>query len=186
MILPDGERFEPKAVPEKGGDPEPVRRIGGIAPGPFGDFDVLDASSERVLRYGPDLSFRSVVARFESKPSAIARWEGTLFVLLASRREIAVIPPGKSTAIGLLSLRGPGWELRSPTALALDALGRIYVLDDSARSVTVLDRAGARVALLASEKGASWEFRSPTALAVDGAGRIYVADKRLGRVLRFR
>lgn len=186
MVIPGGKRFEPRSPSEKGAEPEPLKRIGGIASGPFGEIDLIDSSGNRLLRYGPDLGLPRILARFEARPTALVRWQGSLLVLLASRREIVVVPVTSAPAQSTIPLRGPGWEIDSPEAIATDALGRIYVLDGSARSVTVLDGRGGRVALLAPTKGSAWEFRSPTALAVDGSGRIYVADKRLGRILRFR
>jgi hypothetical protein len=113
-----------------------------------------------------------------------------------SRREVVVVSPeragappsappeGKGTQRILLS--GPEWEIASPEAIDVDALGRLHVLDSSSKTVTVFDRRGVRVARLAPPRGSAWEMRSPTALAVDAAGRILVADKRFGRVLRFR
>jgi hypothetical protein len=172
----------------------------GLVVGPLGEMDLIDGSRSRLLRYGPDLGFRGVVASFEARPTALACGEdGFLYVLIGSRRQILGIPwrsPGKgagasgeaeaAAGTSLLTLKGPAWELTSPEAIALDDLGRIYVLDGSARSVTVLDATGRRVAQIAPGGEEPGEFRSPTALAVDGAGYVYVADRRSGRVLRFR
>lgn len=186
VVFPDGRRFEPLGSADEEEEAEPLKRIAGLAPGPLGAIDVLDAGGNRVLRYGRDGALKRVVATLEARPAALASWAGTLLVLVPTRREIVIVPPGGSPAIRSIPLRGAGWSVESPVAITTDSLGRIYVLDDSLGTVHVLDREGKRVASIAPAKGSPGEFRSPTALAVDGAGMVYVADKRQARVLRFR
>ena len=200
---PDGARVEPRG-PAKNGEPgQAVKRIAAIAPGLMGTIDVLDASGEQVLRYGPGFVLRGVVP-LPARPISAARAEdGTLDVLLASRpRQVLEIRAGAPVAPGwplrgseelargwettTIALKGEDWELGSPVAIARDALGRIYVLDDDARSVTLLDRRGRRAATYAADQESGSGIRSPASLAVDGSGRVYVADRKLGRVVRFR
>src|SRR5262249_47719987 len=75
---PDGARIEPRG-PAKNGEPgQAVKRIAAIAPGLMGTVDVLDASGEQVLRYGPEFVLRGIVP-LPARPIAAARAEdGTL------------------------------------------------------------------------------------------------------------
>jgi TolA-binding protein len=200
---PDGVRVEPRGAAGKGEPPQPLKRIVAVAPGLMGTVDVIDASSEQVLRYGPGFVLRGIVP-LPARPLAAARDEdGTLDVLVASRpRQVLEIPAGPPVAAGwpvrggpgpalgwtvsTISLKGPDWELDSPVAVARDDLGRVHVLDDRARSITIFDRLGRRVTTIALPRLGEEELRSPSSLAVDGSGRIYVADRKLGRVVRLR
>jgi len=199
---PDGARVEPRGIARKGETAPALKRIAAVAPGPLGTVDVVDASGEQVLRYGPGFVLRGVVP-LPARPLAAARGDdGTLDVLLASRpRKVIEIHPGSPGAAGWPlkggAEPGQGWETSTiplegaagagaPIAIARDALGRLYVLDEDARSVTLLDRAGRRVATFAAPKDSAMELRAPVSLAVDGAGRVYVGDKKLGRVVRYR
>ncbi len=196
ITAPGGQRFEPRGPAGPDGEGAPLRKIRGLSPGPLGELDVLDGAGSRLLRYGPGFELRGEVASFDARPEAIARSiDGTLHVLLPSRRQVVVIAPPRSWSRAVtpgsfrastieLGVTGPG--LTEPVAIALDGLGRLYVLDAASRSVAVLDEAGLLVERAAPARGSEGELRSPEALAVDGEGRVYVADRRQGRVLRFR
>jgi hypothetical protein len=199
---PDGVRLEPRTPAREGAPAEALKRIGAVAPGAMGMLNVLDTSAHRVLRYGPGLVPRDELA-FPGRPTAIVcDADGTCYVLLETLKEVRVLQPGENghsapsgqepreSVRGLrkpsLELKGEGWEIRSPVAIAVDALGRVYVLDDEARSVTVLDADGHRVATIAPAKGSAGELRAPVAVAVDGEGRVYVADRKQKRIVRYR
>ena len=196
ITVPDGERFVP-TVPstEKGAAPEALRKIRGVAVGRMGEIFVLDGSGARLLHYGRDRTFKGEVASFEGKPAALAlSQDGTLYVLLPSRGEIASVgsqptgaPRGERGGrhVRILPLAGEGWEIKDAVAVSIDSLGRLYVLDAGAESLSILDREGRRVALIAPDRDSPEALRSPTAIGVDGAGRIYVAVERGRRVLRF-
>lgn len=200
---PDGARVEPLAPAKNAKEPERMKRIVAVAPGPMGTVDVIDGGALQVLRYGPGFVLRGIVA-LPSRPLAAARSEdGTLDVLLASRpRQVIRITAGPPAAAGwpargpaepaptgwatsTITLAGPDGEMGSPVAIARDPLGHLYVLDDETRSVTVFGRDGRCIATIAPPRGSPGELRSPTALAVDGSGFLYIADRKLGRVVRF-
>jgi DNA-binding beta-propeller fold protein YncE len=153
----------------------------------MGEIYALDAGTSTLLAFGPEGRFRSVLAKFESRPRALAAWHGTLFVLLPEPGEISVIHPSKGAGGATsIPLRGPGWEIRDAAGMALDTLGSLYILDDKAGSVTVLDRTGQRVASIVPARGEPGDLRSATALAVDASGVVYVAGRREPGVSRFR
>ena len=198
IFLADGRRFDPSGPAEAGEAAPPVRRIGGVSFGPDGEIDVLDTGGRRVLRYGRNLSLRGEIARFEDRPTAMVRGGGVLYVLLRSKQQVVALTLGSGSGRGVpgerragaaqqvIDLKGAGWEIDSPDAIAADALGRLYVLDGSARSVSIFGRSGIRVAVVAPEKGSLGTMRSPEGIAVDAEGRLYVADTGSGRVLRYR
>lgn len=190
LLTRDGQRLEligPPARTDASG--EPLRKITAVAFGPFGEIDVADGGETRVLRYGPDRALKGVAAVLEGRPTALVRTDdGTDYVLVASRREVHVIPPAGAppSRRAVLPLKGPGWELGSPAGLSVDPLGRIYVLDASSKSIAILDEQGRRVASIAPARGTPAELKSPTAIAVDAAGYVYVADRKPARIVRFK
>jgi NHL repeat/Glucodextranase, domain B len=72
-----------------------------------------------------------------------------------------------------------------PSALAVDATGRLFVLERGADRVRVFDRAGVETTQFGSSGSAPGQFARPTGLSLDGAGNVYVADTENHRVQKF-
>jgi sugar lactone lactonase YvrE len=91
----------------------------------------------------------------------------------------AANPSGTVNATPLATITGAGTGLSGPTAIALDASGKIYVAN-SGNAVTVYaaNPSGTlNEAPLATITGVDTQIASPYGIAVDAAGTIYLANE---------
>lgn len=156
---------------------------------------VADAGSGRLLRRNPD--GRTTAWASAARDVAVLA-DGTVLLAednLVKKFEFGVpntIFAGNPAAIGDNG-EARSAVLRSPAALARDALGNVYIAERAAHRIravttsgTIVTVAGMGVAGFAGDGGAATraQFDSPAGLAVDAAGNIYVADQRNHRIRR--
>ena len=73
----------------------------------------------------------------------------------------------------------------SPTAVALDSLGRVYVSDEYLHRITVFDQSGAFVSNWGKPGTSTGELNGPAGLAFDREDNLYVSDHKNSRVQKF-
>jgi len=170
-----------------------------LAVAPDGSVLVSDRQNGVVRRLGPTGAFRGalgvaagVAASAEGAfrdPSGVAvDARGDVYVADTGADRVWKLSPGgrrlavwgAAPAAGV-SPAGPV-GLREPTAVAVDAAGRVYVADSGHDRVVVLDRRGRQLAAWGGEGGAPGQFSYPDGIAVDARGRVFVADAGNDRI----
>ena len=115
-----------------------------LAPGPAGTIHVLDAGSRdapaALLTFAPDGSLENTFRSTWQRPAALdVDPFGNRYVLEQRTNKILVYDPSGN----LLSSLGPvlpgGVELRSPTDLAVDGMGRIFIAEGRLGTVLAIE-----------------------------------------------
>ena len=83
------------------------------------------------------------------------------------------------------SLGYGGGQFISPTALAVDSLGRVHVADEYTHRIVIFEPDGAFVADWGVHGAAPGELDGPSGLTFDGDDNLYVADHRNQRIQIF-
>ncbi len=73
----------------------------------------------------------------------------------------------------------------SPTALAVDSLGRVYLSDEYTHRISVFDSQGAFLARWGAHGDSPGELDSPSGIALDGDDNLYITDHRNHRIQKF-
>ncbi len=179
---------------------------GGVAVDPSGNIFIADSGNNTIRRLasGRVSTFAGLArtagstdgaaaaARFNN-PSALAcDAAGNLYVADTGNHLIRKITAagvvstlagvagssGSSDGIGALA------RFKGPTALAVDAAGRVYVADTGNHSIRVIDATGF-VSTVAGSSGSVGSadgagnvarFKEPSGIALDGSGGIYISD----------
>ncbi len=158
---------------------EPLKKVRAVERGFFGDWLVLAAKPDRVLRFASDLAPQRALVGPSSDPQDLARdLLGRVYVLDAKSGRVERFQPGASEGESVAAGR---W--RKPEAIAVDAAGNLYVLDRDSSRVDVLSPAGGAPTSLGPVLPGGIELRSPQDVAVDGAGRVFIADSKLNAIL---
>ncbi len=158
---------------------EPLKKVRSIERGFFGDWLVLAAKPDRVLRYASDLAPQRALVGPSSDPQDLARdLLGRIYVLDGKTGRVARFDPGGAEGESVAAGR---WK--KAEAIAVDAAGNLYVLDRDTSRVDVLSPAGGAPTSLGPLLPGGIELRSPQDVAVDGSGRVFIADSKLNAVL---
>ena len=83
-------------------------------------------------------------------------------------------------ALRAIATRGPGYDLRKPIDVAVDAFRNAYVADEEG-AVLVFSPAGQLLASIGAQ-----ELKKPRAVALEPSGAVLVYDEKLQRILRFK
>ncbi|MCZ6462978.1 MAG: NHL repeat-containing protein, partial [Proteobacteria bacterium] len=161
----------------------------GVLAAPHGDVYVADFYNHRVVRFGPDGGFRTVIGvpgrglsgRLHY-PTDLEWVDERLVVADAYNNRIQLFSPegeplsrfGGPLGLGLPG-SGPGW-FRIATGLGTDAFGHIYVADFENHRVQVFDAEGELLSVFGSRGDGPGEFERPTDLDIGPDGRIFVVD----------
>ncbi len=157
-----------------------------VAVGPDARIFVLDVGGERILVASSTGEVERVVAipaevGFVSDLAVDER--GTIYAVDSVRRRVYVAGPGDET---LVPLTEPLTEdVDFPTAIAVDAEGRIFVADSHGGGVVILDRSGSFRGRQLSMGWKEGTTRYPTGVCVDGQNRLFLAERGNSRVQMF-
>lgn len=159
------------------------RALGDIRAGvrtPDGGWFLLDNRFKRVMRFGADGGFESILdIGADGEPVDLARGpRGRLFVIEKRRRGVVVFDAAGALLSGFSV---DGW--REPYAVAVDAIGYVYVLDRGLKRIDVFDADGGMLWTLGPVLPSGVELRDPRDLTVDATGRILIADRGLRAVV---
>ena len=177
-----GKELKSFAVPgNKPGELEPLDRISAALMLPAGDVLVADEKKKHVYRYGPGWDYKGPFP--DAKEREVIRLaldsEGGIVLLDSEEKSVRVFDEN-GKALRALAAKGPGYELKKPSDVAVDAARNLYVADEES-GVMVFGADGRLLTALSGE-----ELRRPKALALEPAGALLVYDDRSQRVLRFK
>lgn len=177
-----GKETKSFAVPgNKPGETEPLDRLTAVLMLPGGDVLVADEKKKRVYRFGPRGDFKGPFP--DAKEREVTRLaldgEGGIALLDAEEKSVRVFDEN-GKALRTLPAKGPGYELKKPADVALDAARNLYVADEDT-GVMVFGPDGRLLTSLSGE-----ELRRPKALTLEPAGALLVYDDKAQRVVRFK
>ena len=137
---------------------------------------VLDPEGRprREIGFPPDVSYFSDIA--------VDGW-GNVFALQSMAKRVYVARKGEDVLVPLTEpMTG---DLAYPTALAVDAAGRIFITDQNGGGVVILGPDGS---FRGRQSGMGWKeglLRYPSGLCFGPAGILFVADRENHRVQVF-
>lgn len=158
----------------------------GLAIDREGHLVVLDVGQARVIVMGPDGKVLRQIA-FPREPGFLSDLavddKGTVFAIDSVGRRVFA---AKSADAILAPLTGPMMEdLAFPTAIAVDARGRLFIADQNEGGLVIL---GADGSFRGRQAGMGWkegQLRYPSGLCVGATGTLFVADRENNRVQMF-
>jgi TolA-binding protein len=166
---------------EKPGETEPLEKIEAAVLTGDGSLLVSDEKRKKVLRF--DGKGKYVGPFPDAKERRVTRMlldgEGGIVTLDREDRTVRVLDDA-GRLLRTLAPRGPGYDLRKPTDVAVDPFRNLYVADEEA-GVLVFSPAGQLLATVGTG-----ELRKAKVLTLDPSGAILVYDEKLERILRFK
>jgi DNA-binding beta-propeller fold protein YncE len=166
----------------------------GIAVGPDGDVVVADMMNNRVLRFGADGVFKSVIGKPTAikgkarageleEPSGVAvDRQGFVYVADTWNGRIQKFDPkGKQVA----EYGGVKYTFYSPRNVAVDLQGNIYVADTGNSQVKVIDPNGKLVKSVGMKGNGGEGFNEVFGLAINSKGELFAADPGNRRIHKF-
>ena len=155
---------------------EAVKGLEAGQQGLFGQFFLLQRSSDRILAFDAQGNFLTTVS--EDDPIDLTRDEhGRLYVLSKTDIVRRFSPEGLPQELVLRE----SWD--HAVALEVDALGRIYILQRGQENIKIYDSDGELVTTIGPTLANGIELRKPQDLAIDGRGRLFIADEGLKGVV---
>ena len=164
-----------------GGHKRRLSPLAAVAVAPDGSFVGVDERGREVRRFGPDGSFRDVLATTGRAVDVEVDRRGRIYVLDARQRVVRTFHPDGSPGPGI----GPD-GLLGPVDLAVDDSYHVFVLDAKAGAVLVFGREANLLARIGPQLPTPGALREARALAVDRSGAVVVLDGKGRRVRRFR
>jgi DNA-binding beta-propeller fold protein YncE len=178
----------------KGNGPGQMESPRGMAVGPDGDVIVADMMNNRVLRFGSDGAFKSVIGRPTAvkgkakageleEPSGVAV-DGQGFVYVADTwngRIQKFDPKGRQVA----EFGGARYTFYSPRNVALDKQGNIYVADTGNSQIKVIDPNGKLIKAVGTKGNGGEGFNEVFGLAINSKGELFAADPGNRRIHKF-
>lgn len=168
------------AAPVKPGELQELDHILAAVRTPSGSLLVSDEKSRRIHRYDADFAYQGSFpdGREREATRLLLDGEGGIVVLDARARSVEVYDEA-GKRLRAVALRGPGYEIKKPVDVAVDAFLNLYVADEQ-EGVFVFAQKGELVARVGTEA-----LSRVRALALDRSGAVLVYDDRQGRILRF-
>lgn len=155
---------------------EAVKGLEAGQQGLFGQFFLLQRSSDRVLAFDAQGNFLDTVT--DDDPIDLTRDEqGRLYVLSKTGTVQRFSPEGSPDE----AVFRESWD--NAVALEVDPLGRVYILERGQKRVRVYDSEGGLVTTVGPSLTDGIELRKPEDLAIDGRGRLFIADEGLKGVV---
>ena len=147
---------------------------------------VLEVGQARVIVLGSDGKVLRQIA-FPREPGFLSDLavddKGTVFAIDSVGRRVFAV---KSADAILAPLTGPMMEdLAFPTAIAVDARGRLFIADQNEGGLVIL---GADGSFRGRQAGMGWkegQLRYPSGLCAGATGTLFVADRENNRVQMF-
>jgi TolA-binding protein len=166
---------------DKPGSSEPLEKITAALVTEDGHLLVADDRRRRVHRYDAKLEYKGPFP--DAKEREVSRMtldtEGGIVLLDRDEKTVRVFDAA-GRLLRSVGPRGPGFELKKPADVAVDASRNTYVADEES-GVYIFSADGRLLGTLSGE-----ELKRPKALALDPAGALLVYDDRAQRVLRYR
>ena len=180
-------RFGPKtlqtfAIPgNKPGETEPLEKLAAAVVTQGGSVLVADEKKKKVFRFDGRYQYQGVFG--DAKERQVSRIvldsEGGIVMLDRDEKTVRVWDEA-GRALRAIATRGPGYDLRKPIDVAVDAFRNAYVADEEG-AVLVFSPAGQLLASIGAQ-----ELKKPRAVALEPSGAVLVYDEKLQRILRFK
>jgi DNA-binding beta-propeller fold protein YncE len=166
----------------------------GIAVGPNGDVLVADMMNNRVLRFGKDGHFKSVIGRPTAikgkakageleEPSGVAvDGQGNVYVADTWNGRIQKFDPS-GRQVG--EYGGARYTFYSPRNVAVDRQGNVYVADTGNSQIKVIDPSGKLIKAVGSKGSGGEGFNEVFGLAINSKGELFAADPGNKRIHKF-
>ena len=152
----------------------------------------VEAPRAGFLKYSLTIGVAAMEGRGFYYPVDVAiRTDGRLFVLGRAHdgdpRGVQVLMCNlDSEYYGVFGSGGEGdGQFVWPTAIAVDAEGRIYVSDEHTNRISVFDRSGLFLSKWGVHGSDEGEIDGPSGMAFDASGSLWVVDHRNNRVQQF-
>ena len=170
------------AIPgNKPGETEPLDKLEAAAVTPRGAVLVADESKKKVYRFDGKYQYQEPFPDVKERQVSrmVLDGEGGIVMLDRSERTVhAFDEDGK--VLRTIAARGPGYELKKPVDVAVDAFRNTYVAEEEG-GVLVFSPQGQLLATV----GAA-DARKVKAITLDPSGALLVYDDKLQRILRFK
>jgi TolA-binding protein len=170
------------AIPgDKPGETEPLEKLETAAVTQGGAVLVSDEKKKKVFRFDGKYQYQGPFPDVKERQVSriVLDGEGGIVMLDRDERTVRVLDES-GKVLRAIAGRGPGYELRKPVDVAVDAFRNVYVADEEA-GVLVFSPSGQLLATV----GAG-EARKVRAVTLDPSGALLVYDDKQQRILRFK
>ena len=165
----------------KPGETEPLEKLSAAVVTQGGSVLVADEKKKKVFRYDGRYQYQGAFG--DAKERQVSRIvldsEGGIVMLDRDEKTVRVWDEA-GRALRAIATRGPGYDLRKPIDVAVDAFRNAYVADEEG-AVSVFSPAGQLLATIGAQ-----ELKKPRAVALEPSGAVLVYDEKLQRILRFK
>lgn len=180
-------RFGPRNIQaftipgEKPGELEPLEKIEAAAVTPGGAVLVSDEKKKNVFRYDGKYQYQGPFPDAKERQVSRIRLDGEGGIVLLDRDErvVRVVDEG-GKVLRTVPARGPGYEIKKPVDVAVDAFRNLYVLDEEAGAFVFTPQGQ-----LLTTVGVG-ELKKARAVTLDPSGAMLVYDDKLERIVRFK
>lgn len=170
------------AIPgDKPGETEALDKLEAAAVTPGGSVLVSDEKKKKVYRFDGKYQYQGPFPDVKERQVSriVLDGEGGIVMLDRDERTVRVVDES-GKVLRTIAGRGPGYELRKPVDVAVDAFRNTYVADEEG-GVLVFSPQGQLLATV----GAA-DARKLRAVTLDPSGALLVYDDKLQRILRFK
>ena len=170
------------AIPgNKPGETEPLEKLGAAAVTQGGSVLVADEKKKKVFRFDGRYQYQAPFPDVKERQVSRIVLDGEGGIVMLDRDEKTVrVWDEAGRALRAIAPRGPGYELRKPIDVAVDAFRNAYVADEEG-AVFVFSPAGQLLTTIGAP-----ELKKPRAVALEPSGAVLVYDEKLQRILRFK
>jgi TolA-binding protein len=181
-------RFGPRnlqtfAIPgDKPGETQPLEKLAAAAVTQAGSVLVSDEKKKKVFRFDGRFQYQGAFPDVKERQVSRIVLDGEGGIVMLDRQEKTVRAVDESgRVLRTIAPRGPGYDMRKPVDIAVDAFRNTYVVDEEGAAVLVFSPPGQLLATVGAQ-----DLKKPRAVTVDPAGAVLVYDDKLQRILRFK
>jgi TolA-binding protein len=170
------------AIPgDKPGATEPLDKLEAAAVTQGGSVLVSDEKKKKVFRFDGKYQYQGPFPDVKERQVSriVLDGEGGIVMLDPDEKTVRVVDEA-GKALRTIAARGPGYELKKPVDIAVDAFRNTYIADEES-GVLVFSPQGQ----LLTTVGAA-DVRKLRAVTLDPSGALLVYDDKLQRILRFK